>query len=78
MKIASIDRKILHNFWATWRISMKFSEKMWLMIILKVTNKSGFNLYLEDTFFEKKQGGSVKLTPHLPAVLGLTLKILIK
>ena len=37
MKVANIDREILHNVWTTWGTSMKFSEKMWLMIILKVT-----------------------------------------
>ena len=38
-------------------------------IILKVTTNQGFTLSLEETFFEKPQGGGVKLT--LPAVLGL-------
>ena len=42
---------------------MKFSGKIWLLIILKVTKKQGFNLSLEDTFFEKPQG--VQLT-HPP------------
>ena len=49
---------------------MKLSEKMCLKIILKVTKDQGFTLSVEDTFFEKPQGGGVKLTP--PAVLGLT------
>ena len=35
---------------------MKFSGKMCLMIILKVTKNQGFTLSLEDTFFEKPQG----------------------
>ena len=78
MKIANIDREILHNFWTTWGISMKFSGKMCLMIILKVTKKQGFIIIIEDTFFEKPQGG-VKLTapspppPSPPAVLGLNV-----
>ena len=48
---------------------MKFSGKMYLMIILKVTKKQGFTLSLEDTFFKKTQegwgwgAGGVKLTP---------------
>ena len=67
MKIANIDREILHNFWTTWGISMKFSGKMYLMIILKVTKNQSFTLSLEDTFFEKQKG--VKLT--LGVVLGL-------
>ena len=37
MKIANIDKEILRNFWTTWGISMKFSGKMCLMVILKVT-----------------------------------------
>ena len=72
MKIANTDRLILHNFWTTWGISMKFLEKMWLMITLKVTKNLGFTHSLEDTFFEKKnisgKGGGVpqsKVTPHL-------------
>ena len=35
---------------------MKFSGKMSLMIILKVTKIQGFTLSLEDTFFEKPEG----------------------
>ena len=41
MKIADIDREILHIFWITWGISIKFSGNMWLMIVLKVTKKQG-------------------------------------
>ena len=67
MKLANIEREILHVFWTTWGIPMKFSGKTWLMIILKVTTNQRFILFLEDTFFEKPQGGST--SP--PAVLGL-------
>ena len=42
MKIANIDREILGIFWTTWEISMTFSGKMWLMIILKVTKNQSF------------------------------------
>ena len=42
MKVANIDREILHNFWTTWGISMKLSGKMCLTIILKVTKNQGF------------------------------------
>ena len=63
--IANIDREILYNFWATWRIFITFSGKMWLMIILKVKKEQGFTLSLEDTFFEKPQGWGVKLTLQL-------------
>ena len=58
MKIANMDREILHNFWMTSGISMKFSGKMWLMIIWH--KKSGFHP-LYKRFSEKSQG--VKLTP---------------
>ena len=48
---------------------MKFSGKMCLRIILKVTENQGFTLSLENTFFEKPQGGQIDPSP--PAVLGL-------
>ena len=70
MKLANIDRDILHDFWTTWGISMKFSGKMWLMIILKVTKNQGFTLSLEDTFLKKPQGGrGGQIDPQV--VLGL-------
>ena len=48
---------------------MKFSEKMWVMIVLKVTKYQALNLSLEDTFSEKPlteevwegRGGGVNL-----------------
>ena len=43
----------LYIFWTTWRISMKFSGRMWLMIMLKVTKNQGFTLPLESTVLEK-------------------------
>ena len=56
MKTVNTDGENLHVFWKTWRISMKFSGKMWLMIILKVTKNQGFTPSREDTFLEKPQG----------------------
>ena len=57
---------------------MKFSRKICLKIILKVTNQ-GFTISLEDTFFKKPQGvcggGGGKLT--LPAVLGLIILLIL-
>ena len=44
---------------------MKFSGKMCLKIILKVTKKQGFSLSLEDTLFEKPQGGG-QIDPPQP------------
>ena len=36
---------------------MKVSGKMYFKMILKVTKNQGYTLSLEDTFFEKPQGG---------------------
>ena len=44
---------------------MKFSGKIQLMIILKVAEKQGFTLSLEDTFSKKTQG-KIKLTHPQP------------
>ena len=41
---------------------MKFSGKIWLMVILKLTRNQGVALLLEDTEMEKPQVGGVKLT----------------
>ena len=38
---------------------MKFSGKMWLMIILKFTKNQGLTLSLEDTLSDKPQGGQI-------------------
>ena len=44
---------------------MKFSGKMFLKIISKVTKKQGFSLSLEDTLFEKPQeGGQIEPPPR--------------
>ena len=46
---------------------MKFSGKMCLEIILKVTKNQGFTLSLGDIFFEKPQWGEgVKSDPPPP------------
>ena len=75
-KLTNIDREFLHIFWTTWGNSMKFSGKMCLKILLKVTKNQGFSLSSEDTLFEKPQGGGEGRSnwrPHPihPAVLGL-------
>ena len=67
MKIANIDREILYNFWTTWGTSIKFSGKMCLIIILKVTKHQDLTLCLEDIIFKKPQRGQI----DPPAVLGL-------
>ena len=48
---------------------MKFSGKMYLMIILTVSKNQGFTLSLEDTFFKKPQRSQI----DPPAVLRLRL-----
>ena len=63
MKIANIDREILHIFWMNWGISMKFLGKMWLMIILKVTKKQGFILF-RGCNFSKNCSASVLIIKH--------------
>ena len=47
---------------------MKFSGKMCLKIIIKVTKIQGFSLSLEDALFQKPQGGGggQKYPPHPP------------
>ena len=61
MKIVNIEAENLHIFCTTRRISAKFSGKMWLMIILKITKNQGFTLSLENIFSKKSKG--VKLNP---------------
>ena len=61
-KLANINKGNLHISWTTRGISMTFSGKMCLMIVLKVTEKQGFTPSLENTVLEKPQG-RVKLTP---------------
>ena len=66
-KLANINREFLQIFWTIWGNSIKFSGNMCLKIILKVTKNQGFTLSLDNTFFEKPQGGGGqggKLTPH--------------
>ena len=41
-------------------ISIKLSEKMWLMIILKVAKTQGFNISLRNTFLKKPQGAQIE------------------
>ena len=44
MKMVNTEEENLHIFQTTWRISMKFSGKVCLMIILKVTKNQGFTV----------------------------------
>ena len=54
---------------------MKFSGKMCFKITLKVIENQGFTLSLEDTFFEKPQGGQSDPRPaHPRGILGLILR----
>ena len=58
IKLVNIE-EYLHIFWTTWGISVKFSEKTWLMIKLKITKKRDFTLSLEMSFLEKPQGAQI-------------------
>ena len=51
MKIVYIDRENLHIFWTIWGISTKLSEE--IDLIIKVTKKQAFTLFLEITILEK-------------------------
>ena len=53
MKTINIEEENSHILWITWEISMKFSVKLWLKIILKVKKKQGFTFRLENKFLEK-------------------------
>ena len=54
---------------------MKFSGKICLKIMLKVTKNRGFTLSLEDTLFEKPRGGGGAI--YRPGILGVNSLILI-
>ena len=57
MKMVNIDAENLDIIWTNWGISIKFSGKMWLMVMLRVTKNQSFTLSLDDTFLEKPQWG---------------------
>ena len=76
MKIANIDREILHMFWATWGILMKFSEKDVTCDKTKSHKKPGFQPLFRRCIFRKTRGEGVILTHQ--AVLGLKKKLLRK
>ena len=57
LKIAeNRDRESLHIFWMTWEIPIEFSGKMWLMIILKVTENQCF-IFSKMHFWKNHKGG---------------------
>ena len=53
IKIVNIEEENLHILSTSWGISIKFSGKMWLMIIIKVTKNQDPNLSLKSTFLGK-------------------------
>ena len=63
MKIANIDREVLHIFRTTWRILMKFSGKMFLVIILKLTRSQCFTFFVEDAFLKNHRGVGGQIDP---------------
>ena len=60
MKIVNIDEENLYIFRATCGNSVKFSQKMGFMIMLKATKNQGFSHSLENTFGKTTRG--VRLT----------------
>ena len=56
MKIANIEKENLHVLWTTWEISIKLSEKMWLIIILNVTKKAALHPLFRKYIFRKTRG----------------------
>ena len=63
MKTVNIDGENLYIFWTTWDISMKFSGKMWLMVILKVAKRQTLPPLYKIHFW--KNHWWVNLTPSL-------------
>ena len=55
--MVNTEEEDLYILWVTLEISIKFSGKMWFIIILKVSEKQGFTFSLENAFLEKPQGG---------------------
>ena len=77
MKIVNIEEENVQIFQTNWEISIKFSEKTWLMIILKVTKNQDFSLSLVNTILEKPKG-RIKFTsspqPNTKQILPLVIK----
>ena len=61
MKIVNIDKDNFEIFEMIWKISVKFSGKIGLMIIIKVTRDQDFALFPGNAVLEKQQG--VKIDP---------------
>ena len=62
MTMVNIEEN-LHIFWTSWGISVKFSGKMWLIILSH--KKPGFHPFSEKHIFGKTTGGGVKLNSSL-------------
>ena len=79
VKTINIEGEHLHIFRMTWGISIKFSVKMWLMIIMKVTKNQGCTLSKKHIGFWKNHkgegGGRWNCnSPCTPAILGLRVR----
>ena len=68
VKTINIEGEHLHIFRMTWGISIKFSVKMWLMIIMKVTKNQGCTLSKKHIGFWKNHrgGGGAPVKWQLP------------
>ena len=67
-KIINIEEENLHILRTNLGISIKFSGKVWLRIILNLTKSHGFTFSIENTFLEKhkSEGSNWPLPPLQP------------
>ena len=71
MKIVNADEENLNMFPTPWGISIKFSEKMCLMMVLKVAKIKRFAPLLENAVLEQQQRtgvGVINLNTSLPDI----------
>ena len=78
VKTINIEGEHLYIFQMTWGISIKFSVKMWLMIIMKVTKNQICTLSKKRIgFWKNHKGGGRRWNcnfPCTPAILGLRVR----
>ena len=66
MNMVNIDRESFHLPRTTRGTSMKFSGKMWLIIMLNVTKFQGFTLSLQENFWKNCRGWRSNWPAHPP------------
>ena len=55
-KNMKIEGENFQLFWTTWRFSVKFLEKVWLIILIKVTKKAGLHPLSRKCIFGRTTG----------------------